>query len=287
MNIAYIKIDKSWFFIVCGIIFIAAFYFCIVNPFRSRNIEMVKTIESVLTRLEKFENKGINIHNEKWINEEKAQLETIMDIQLKYKLFYKEQDNHLEKIFNNVYGEEIKDEALWKNRYNHEVNILLEKINKQHISLMNNALPFKRWELKIPTWKEIALEQKRFWITEELINIILKKELQADYLESINFEKIEETTINAYPELYDVIPFTLQVSVNVEKLLFLINEILKSKICFEIKTVNISGELHRLRFQESTEKSYKFDQSDQKKETQSSSVVDVILKADVLDFNIQ
>ncbi len=240
----------------------------------------------MLTKLERYETRGINIHNEKWTKEERAKFEAISNIQSEYKLFFKERDNHLEKIFDTVYGEEIKDEALWENRYVREVNVLLGKIKKQHISLSQNALPFKQWKLKIPTWEEIDQEQKRFWITEELINILLTKELHAVSLESINFEKKEEDPINARSELYDVIPFTLKASIDVESLLFLINEILKSKICFEIKTINISGELYRLQPQERTEKRYNLDRSVQKKGTQSSSTVDVIVKADVLDFKI-
>ena len=73
---------------------------------------------------------------------------------------------------------------------------------------------------------------------------------------------------------------------NVESLLFLINEILKSKICFEIKTINISGELYRLQSSERIEKPYKFDQPDQKREIQSPSIVDIVVKANVLDFKI-
>jgi len=286
MNFADIKKNKLWFFIVGGIIFVIAFYFCIVSPFRSRNIEKMKSIKSVLTRLERYEKKGISILNEKWINDKKAKLEAIRNVQLEYKLFYKERDNHLENIFDTVYGEDIKDEALWENKHIQEVNVLLGKIKKQHVSLNKNALPFKRWKLEIPTWEEIPLEQKKFWITEELINILLKKELQVNYLEYINFEKEEEVSTNNYSELYDIIPFTLKVSMNVESLLFLINEILKSKICFEIKTINISGELYRLRSSERIEKPYKFDQPDQKRETQSPSIVDIVVKANVLDFKI-
>ncbi len=248
-----------------GVIFVIAFYFSIASPFRSRNIEKIKGLEGVLTKLERYETRGINIHNKRWIKDEKAKLEAISNIQSEYKLFYKERDNHLEKIFDTVYGEEIKDEALWENRYVQEVNVLLGKIKKQHISLSENALPFKQWKLEIPTWEEIDQEQKRFWITEELINILLTKELHADSLESINFEKKEEDPINAHPGWYDVIPFTLKASIGVESLLFLINEILKSKICFEIKTINISGELYRLQPQERTEKRYKLDRSGQNK----------------------
>jgi hypothetical protein len=284
MNIADIKKNKLWFFILGGIIFVIVFYFSLVIPFHSRNIEKIKVLEGVLTQLDRYETRGISIHNEKWIEEETAKLETISNIQSEYKLFYKEQDNHLEKVFDTVYGKEIKDEALWESRYTQEVNVLLGKIKKQHVSLSENALPFKQWKLEIPTWEEITIEQKRFWITQELINIILEKDLHADSLKSIYFE--EKISTNAHSELYDVIPFTLKVSMDVENFLFLINEILKSKICFEIKTINISGELCRLRSPERTKKRYKLDQPKQKRETQSSSTVDVVVKADVLDFKI-
>ncbi len=286
MNIDDIKKNRLWFYIVGGIIFVIVFYFCIVNPFRLKNFEKIQIIESVLTRLERYEKKGISIHNEKWIEKEKDKLEEIRNVQLEYKSFYKERDNHLEKLFITVYGEEINDEALWENRYTQSVNALLDKIEKQHISLSENALPFKRWKLEIPTREEIALEQKRFWIVEELINIILKKELQADYLKSINFEKENVVKTNTNTNLYDVIPFTLKVSMNAENLLFLINEILKSKICFEIKAINISGELYRLRSQEMAGKHDKFIRPEQNRKIQSSSTVDVVFKAEVLDFNI-
>ena len=107
MNIEDIKNNKFWLFVVGGIIFVITFYFSIVSPFHSRNIEKIKILEGVLTQLERYKTRGINIHNEKWIKEEKAKLEAISNIQSEYKLFYKERDNHLEKIFDTVYGKEI------------------------------------------------------------------------------------------------------------------------------------------------------------------------------------
>ena len=95
----------------------------------------------------------------------------IKRVQQEYKVFYKERDRHLEKMFESVNGEGIKDEALWENRYIQRKNVLLEKIETREISLGKNALPFKQWKVKIPTWEEIVPEQKRFWVTEELVRI--------------------------------------------------------------------------------------------------------------------
>ena len=286
MDISDIKKNTFWISLGGGMIFVIVFYFCVVSPFRSRNTEKMESLERLLTRLERYEKKGYKIRNEKWINAEAAKLEAIKKVQREYELFYKERDRHLEKIFASVNGGEIKDEALWENRYIQEINVLLGKIKKREIPLGKDALPFKHWKVEIPTWEEIVPEQKRFWITEELLNIILKEELKADYLESINFKMENAVSTNAYTELYDTIPFTIKVSMNVESLLYLINELLISKLSIEIKTINIGGELNRYRVSEGAEKSLRFDQSVQKRRFQSPSIVDVVIDAYVLDFKI-
>jgi hypothetical protein len=243
-------------------------------------------MERLLTRLERYEKKGHKICNEKWIKTEEEKLEVIKRVQQEYKVFYKERDRHLEKMFESVNGEGIKDEALWENRYIQRKNVLLEKIENREISLGKNALPFKQWKVKIPTWEEIVPEQKRFWVTEELVRIILMDELKVDYLEGINFEMEDAVSVNTNTELYDIIPFTIKVSMNVERLLFLLNELLKSKLCFEIQTINIGGELNRLRVTKGTGESSGFEQSAQKRRSRSPSIVDVVIDAYALDFKI-
>ncbi len=103
------------------------------------------------------------------------------------------------------------------------------------------------------------------------------------YLESINFGKEKALHANAHAELFDIIPFSIKVRMNVEGLLFLIDEFLKSKICFEIETINVSGELNRLRSPKGAEKSY---QPVHINNIQSPSMVDVAIEAYVVDFKI-
>jgi hypothetical protein len=286
MNVSGIKKNKFWISIGIGMIFVIAFHFCVVSPFRSGKPEKMESLERLLTRLEINAKKGHKIHNKKWIEAEEAKLEAIKKVQHEYELFYKEQDSHLEKIFASVNGEEIKDEALWENRYIQGINVLRDEIRKRGIPLGEKALPFKQWKVEIPAWKEIVPEQKRFWVTEELVNIILNEELKVEYLEGINFEMENAVSTNAYTELYDIIPFTIKVSMNVESLLFLINELLKSRLSFEIKTINIGGELSRFRVPEEVGKSFRSGQSVQKRRIRSPSIVDVVIDAYVLDFKI-
>ena len=286
MDISDIKKNRFLLSLGGGLVFVIVFYFCVVSPFRSRNSEKMESMERLLTRLERYEKKGHKICNEKWIKTEEEKLEVIKRVQQEYKVFYKERDRHLEKMFESVNGEGIKDEALWENRYIQRKNVLLEMIKNREISLGKNALPFKQWKVKIPTWEEIVPEQKRFWVTEELVRIILKDELKVDYLEGINFEMEDAVSVNANTELYDIIPFTIKVSMNVESLLFLLNELLKSKLSFEIQTINIGGELNRLRVTKGAGESSGFDQSAQKRRSRSPSIVNVVIDAYALDFKI-
>ena len=283
MNLSDIEKNKFWISIGVVVISVIVFYLFVVNPFRLKNIKKAETIENVLARLERYERKGVKLRNVKWIKAEEDKLETIKEIRREYEVFYKERDRHIEKAFASVNGKEIKDEALWQNRYIQEANGLLDKIRNHNVALSENALPFKKWKAEIPTWEDIVPEQKKFWITEELLNIILKKEMKVSYLESINFGKEKASPANAYAELFNTIPFSIKVRMNVGGLLFLINEFLKSKICFEIETINVSGKLNRLRSPEGTEKSY---QSVQINNIQSPSIVDVVIEAYVVDFKI-
>ena len=286
MDITDIKKNKFWISIGGGVIFVIVFYFCVISPFRSRNSEKMESMERLLTRLERYEKKGHKICNEKWIKAAEEKLEAIKKVQQEYELFYKERDSRLEKIFESANGEEIKDEALWENRYIQGMNILLGNIKNREIPLGNNALSFKQWNVEIPTWEEIVPEQKRFWITEELVKIILNDKLKIDYLESISFEREGAVSANAYTELCDIIPFTIKVSMNIEGLLFLMNELLKSELPFEISTINIGGELNRYRMMKGAEESARFGQSAQKGKFRAPSVVDVVIDAYVLDFKI-
>ena len=286
MGISDIKKNKFWISTGGVIVIVIVFYFCVVGPFRSRNSEKIENLERLLTKLERYASKGHKIRNKKWIKAEKVKLKAAKKVQHGYEQFYKERDSHLEKIFGSIDGEEIEDEALWANRYIQETDTLLNRIKTRAIPYGNNALPFKQWKEKIPSWEEILPEQKRFWITEELVDIILKDELKVDYFEGINFEMENAISDNAHTELYDTIPFTIKVGINVENLLFLINELLKSEWSFEIETVSLNGELNRLRMPETVTKSPRSGGSVQKRSFLSPSIVNVVIYAYVLDFKI-
>ncbi len=246
INIPGSKENKFWVVLGGAIVFMIIIYLLFVNPYRTGYSKKVEEIEGVLAQLEVHKRKGLKIINEKWIEAEKAKLKVIEKEQLKYKELLKERDYHIEKIFGAEDEGEIEDEALWKNTYVQRVNMLLDSLVRSNISASEGALPFKEWGDEIPARDKIAEEQKKFWITEELLNIIQKRKLRINNLESISFGQGFSPS-NAHPELYDIIPFTIKLTMHTENILFLIDELLKSKICFEVEAFNINGRLDKLR----------------------------------------
>ena len=275
INIPGIRENRFWIVIGGAIGFMIILYLLFVNPYRVGNSKKIEEIEGVLAQLEVYKRKGLKIINEEWIETEKAKLKTIEKDQLKYKELLREKDYHIEKVFGAENGGEIKDEALWKSSYVQRVNLLRDKLMRSNISASGGALPFKEWGNEIPARDKIGEEQKKFWITEELFNILQKKELKISKLEYISFRQEDVSPGNTNPELYDIIPFTIKLSMDTESILFLIDELLKSKISFQIETFNINGRLNKLRSSGSLEKP---------DDIPYGNMVNVIINAYAIDF---
>ena len=275
INIPGIRENRFWIVIGGAIGFMIILCLLLVNPYRVGNSKKIEEIEGVLAQLEVYKRKGLKIINEEWIETEKAKLKTIEKDQLKYKELLREKDYHIEKVFGAENGGEIKDEALWKSSYVQRVNLLRDKLMRSNISASGGALPFKEWGNEIPARDKIGEEQKKFWITEELFNILQKKELKISKLEYISFRQEDVSPGNTNPELYDIIPFTIKLSMDTESILFLIDELLKSKISFQIETFNINGRLNKLRSSGSLEKP---------DDIPYGNMVNVIINAYAIDF---
>lgn len=275
MNISDVSKNKFWLAIGGIIVLMTVLYFLFVYPYRTKSFKNIKTIEDALTRLEIYKRKGSKIINEEWIEAEKVKLKTLEEEQLKYIELFKERDRHIEKIFSTANEEEIKDKALWKDHYIKRVNFVLGKLARSNIKVRSGALPFKEWGDEIPAWDIIGVEQKRFWIIEELSNILQKKQLKIRNLGSISFTQGDFLPDNTQAEEYDVIPCTIKLDMYTENVLFLIDELTKSKIIFEIDYVNMGGRLNRLRSSGLQE---------EPKDFQSNTLVNVIIKMHIIDF---
>ncbi|GJQ60323.1 MAG: hypothetical protein D8M57_08455 [Candidatus Scalindua sp. AMX11] len=253
MNISIIKKNKFWF-VTIGIVALLSFlYGFFANPYRLKNTKQVESLERLLSELERYEKKGLKIINPEWIKAEEEKLERTKEEKQKTIDLFAKRDRSLEKIFGSEDEEEITDVALWKSRYIESTSNLLDTMARSNLPVTKGRLSFKEWGDEIPTWESIEREQKRFWVVEELLNIIRKKELKISSIESIHFTESDTSPAGTGTKLYDIVPCSIKVSMDIEQILAFIHELLNSKLCFEIDTVNIDGKLNNIRIMGDTQ----------------------------------
>ena len=247
MNIVIIKKNAFWF-ITGGIVaFLSFLYVFLANPYRLKNTKQVETLERILSELERYEKKGMGIINRQWIKAEEEKLDRTKEEKQKNIELFAKRDLSLEKIFGFEDEEEITDVALWKSRYIESTDVLLDTMAGSNLPVSKGALSFKEWGDEIPTWDSIVREQKRFWVVKELLGIMKKKELKINRIESIRFQEGDLSPAGTGSKFYDIIPCSIKVTMDIEQILAFIHELLNSKLCFEIDTVNIDGKLNKIR----------------------------------------
>ncbi|MBI2472657.1 MAG: hypothetical protein HYV59_15695 [Planctomycetes bacterium] len=275
------------FWISVGAIFLilVILWFVFVFPLSIKYDQAYKGLDDLTTPLENYALKAKNVYNDKWVVSKTLEAGLYEKELEKCKSFLKEKDNRLEAVFlidDPIKGlVKIEDEALWKNEYVKRVSELLAKLEANNITLGEGALPFHDWGSDIPTWDAISPVQKKFWILEAFINIVLNNS-GIIKLEKITFRESSFTYDHSLVKLYTVIPITVKVELEADRIKFLLHEILKSDIPFVIEGINIL----------STDKSFSSSSSMENevplpKEIDNllpSSIIDVTLDVYVIDY---
>ena len=232
------------FWISIGAIFLIqlTLFFVFIFPLSNQYAKTYKDLDDLTTPLESYALKVKNIYNDKWITSKKLEADLYEKELEKCKSFLKEKDNRLESVFLIEDSEKglikIEDEALWKNEYVKRVSGLLTKLKANNIALGEGTLPFHDWGSGIPTWDTILPVQKKFWILEALVNVALNN-AGITKLEKILFRESSFTYDPSFAQHYTVIPLTIQVELQADRIKFLLHEILKSDIPFVIEGINI------------------------------------------------
>src|SRR3989304_6334378 len=232
------------FWISSGAIFLILLilFFVFIFPLSDQYAKTCKDLDDLTTPLESYALKVKNIYNDKWITAKKLEADLYEQELEKCKAFLKEKDNRREAVFLIEDSEKglikIEDEALWKNEYVKRVSELLKKLEAKNITLGEDALPFYNWGSDIPMWDAISPVQKKFWILEAFINIVLNN-TGITQLKKITFRESSFTYDNSLAKLYTVIPIIIKVELQADRIKFLLHEILKSDIPFGIEGINI------------------------------------------------
>src|SRR3989339_505247 len=231
-----------WISIGTAFLLLLILFFVFIFPLSNHYAKTCKDLDDLTTPLENYALKAKNIYNDKWIASKKLEADLYEKELEKCKSFLKEKDNRLEAVFLIEDSEKglikIEDEALWKNEYVKRVSGLLTKLKAHNIALGEGSLPFHGWGSDIPTWDTILPVQKKFWILEALTNIALNN-AGITKLEKITFRESSFIYDPSFAQHYTVIPLTIKVELQADRIKFLLHEILKSDIPFVIEGFNI------------------------------------------------
>ena len=286
MNFSKLRKDLTGFFtgmrgfwISIGAVFLIMLIllFVFIFPLSNKYAKTYKDLDDLTIPLENYALKVKNIYNDKWITSKKLETDLYEKELEKCKSFLKEKDNSLETVFvidGPTKGQvRIEDEALWKNEYVKRVSGLLTKLKANNITLGEGALPFHNWGSDIPTWDAISPVQKKFWILEALVNVALNN-AGITKLEKIAFRESSFTYNPSLVKLYTVIPITIQVELQADRIKFLLHEILKSDIPFVIEGINIM----------STDKTFSSSSLIKNDDSMSNPIINVTLDIYIIDY---
>ena len=286
MNFSKLRKDLTGFFtgmrgfwISIGAVFLIMLIllFVFIFPLSNKYAKTYKDLDDLTIPLENYALKVKNIYSDKWITSKKLETDLYEKELEKCKSFLKEKDNSLETVFvidDPTKGPvRIEDEALWKNEYVKRVSGLLTKLKANNITLGEGALPFHNWGSDIPTWDAISPVQKKFWILEALVKVALNN-AGITKLEKIAFRESSFTYNPSLVKLYTVIPITIQVELQADRIKFLLHEILKSDIPFVIEGINIM----------STDKTFSSSSLIKNDDSMSNPIINVTLDIYIIDY---
>ena len=286
MNFSKLRKDLTGFFtgmrgfwISIGAVFLIMLIllFVFIFPLSNKYAKTYKDLDDLTIPLENYALKVKNIYSDKWITSKKLETDLYEKELEKCKSFLKEKDNSLETVFvidDPTKGPvRIEDEALWKNEYVKRVSGLLTKLKANNITLGEGALPFHNWGSDIPTWDAISPVQKKFWILEALVKVALNN-AGITKLEKIAFRESSFTYNPSLVKLYTVIPITIQVELQADRIKFLLHEILKSDIPFVIEGINIM----------STDKTFSSSSLIKNNDSMSNPIINVTLDIYIIDY---
>ena len=251
--------------------------FVFIFPLSNEYAKTYKDLDDLTIPLENYALKVKNIYNDKWITSKKLETDLYEKELEKCKSFLKEKDNRLESVFlieDSIKGlVKIEDEALWKNEYVKRVSGLLTKLKANNITLGEGALPFHNWGSDIPAWDTILPVQKKFWILEALVNVALNN-AGITKLEKVTFRESSFTYDPSFAQHYTVIPLTIQVELQADRIKFLLHEILKSDIPFVIEGINIL----------STDKTFSSSSLIKNNDSMSNPIINVTLDIYIINY---
>ena len=210
-----------------------------VVPLKTSISTSQEKLERKVTQLDKFYKKGRNIHNAKSIKAKEQEIEFVENEIKAISEIFINKDKFLEKVFVDTNDVQIVDEALWKKIYLKKRAEIEELLEINGIVSDMKKLSFRTWRGKLPVREEIDIQQKRFCIQKEIIDIVIASQ-SINQLRRLRFNDKPVSPISLANPNYNAIPFSLEFDIEHTSLFNFIRLFLNSKLIFGIETIKIN-----------------------------------------------
>ena len=221
------------------IVFSIVLFFLFFQTLKSKNMVLKDDLSSKISTLNRLQRKGRGVYNEKWIQAKEEDIKYCKSELSACKEILMDRDRKLEKVFVDVNDIEVTDEALWKRHYRERCNYIRDLLDINDVNVNEKSFNLKTWDFELPTIEEIATEQKRFWIQNEIVNIIIKNKYAINEFYYLNFKDKPLVENKSTSKLFNAIPIKLQLKIENTRILYLISDILGSDLNIFIESVKV------------------------------------------------
>jgi len=181
------QVKKHIFWIVMGVLLLAAIaasHF-ITGPVRAENERQLSELKRRIGHLERYASPD-RCKNKRWIKHAKDHQALIRDEEKDVEGYLLESAEEFPPLFsedrNDPDARELRDPALWKDRYKEELAFLEQKLGKAQVLLgsrhFHTRLP--EWGDRVPKLSEMVEANREYWIIEDVCKIVLNLKDERD-----------------------------------------------------------------------------------------------------------
>ncbi|MFH1022550.1 MAG: hypothetical protein V1809_04120 [Planctomycetota bacterium] len=238
----FVRKNLTWLVLAVAAVGCLLFYYFSTAETQARNRNALQDLKGEEVRFKKWTQNTKEVPSVGRIESRRQRLSTIEGARQECRGFFEERQRDLERYFENAGGRDVRNSPPdFKARYNDERQNLVGRLaeglsGKPSRSEVEAAIrgAFKEWGDGVPNPADIPVEQKKFWILDDLARILVAGRVHAiKAMEwKVDGAAAREARDPSGAEVYKGFPFRLEVEIAEEGIPQLLTRILRSKRSF-------------------------------------------------------
>ena len=249
----------------------------VVKPMSVSNTKLMEDLDQRRKKLQTYVNQGKRgeLKNKAWIEAAQKQAEKWEKERERCADFFKTQDT-ISSILTDANGREITTKSRWVAEFKHQCNQIEKGLENKNIQAGENVFAFQRhrvrYERQYPKEDEMPRVTRTLHVLRDFIRILSADDIKTAAIKELLIDDDAKGDASDLPDMsqegvFEAHPYTFVVEMEFERLLYLMRELLKSKLLdVSIERVQVS-------------------RSDQAK-GEKSNVVTISIVGRYLDYNV-